>query len=373
VLAARRARRLSTRSPILLALLLAATCAPATPAGSPAGAGAEGGAAARPAGAATAAPAELAPARDEQPETDHLVVAAVIATAASLPLHVAMDAGYFQQHGLTVEPNILSASASVQALVAGSVQLYQGGSAAISAHLAGSDIIYVAAAVDRSSLVLYGEKGLTAFPDFRGRAIALTSPGAFGEIALHQTAREYGMVSGQDFELRYNTNSETALYTFLSGATAGAIVSPPQTVRAAEQGYPVIVDYRQRGLKIVGPGMAVTRGFADSHPNTVKAFLKGYLDGLRRSLDDRDYAVSVAAKLTRVEDASFLLQDYEEGRRTWNLDMTVDRAAIEVVLENSPLPNARDANPDDFYDNRLIAEVNATYAAGLFPEVFAAR
>src|SRR5207253_342361 len=83
-----------------------------------------------------------------------------------------------------------------------------------------------AAAVDRSSLVLYGEKGLATFPDFRGKAIALTSPGAFGEIALHQTAREYGLVPGQDFELRYNTNSETALYTFLSGATAGAIVSP---------------------------------------------------------------------------------------------------------------------------------------------------
>jgi ABC-type nitrate/sulfonate/bicarbonate transport system substrate-binding protein len=257
--------------------------------------------------------------------------------------------------------------------VAGSVQLYQGGSAAISARLAGTDIIYVAAAVDRSSLVLYGERGLATFPDFRGKAIALTSPGAFGEIALHQTAREYGIVPGQDFELRYNTNSETALYTFLSGATAGAIVSPPQTVRAAEQGYPVIVDYRERGLKIVGPGMAVTRRFAESNPNTLKAFLKGYLDGLRRALDDRDYAVSVAGKLTRVEDTSFLLQDYEEGRRSWNVDMTVDRAAIEVVLENSPLPNARDANPDDFYDNRLIAEVNATYAARLFPEVFGRR
>src|SRR5205823_7432107 len=141
----------------------------------PAGAGAAGGAAARPAGAATAAPAAAAP--DERPEADHLVVAAVIATAASLPLHVALDAGYFQQHGLTVETNILSASASVQALVAGSVQLYQGGSAAISARLAGTDIIYVAAAVDRSSLVLYGEKGLATFPDFRGKAVAPPSPG----------------------------------------------------------------------------------------------------------------------------------------------------------------------------------------------------
>ncbi len=373
---AARAKRPVRRLLAALAALLAVACAPAgvpsrasdAAANTPATQGAR-------ADAATPGPPSVASATavDERPEKDTLNVAAVIATASSLPLQVAIDGGYFQQHGLTVQNNLLSASVAVQALVSGSIDVYQGGAAAIAARLGGSDVIYVAAPVDRSSLALYGEKGLTAFPDFRGKAIATTSPGAFGEIALHQTAREYGMVPGQDFELRYNSNSETALLAFMAGGTAGAIVSPPQTIRAAEQGYPVIVDYYQRGLKIVGPGVAVTRGFAQSHPNTLKAYLKGYLDGLRRCLDDPAYAKAIDAKYARTDDPAFLDQDYEEGRRIWNVDLTVDRGAIEVVLQNSPLPNAREATPDDFYDNSLVRAVNATYAARLFPEVFGRR
>ncbi len=356
-----------------LAVLLAAACAPAS---APARAPAVTPAPLPPTRAevpTAAAPPAARPAAAERPEKDTLAVAAVIATASSLPLQVAIDGGYFQQHGLTVENHLLSASVAVQALVSGSIDVYQGGSAAIAARLGGSDVIYVAAPVDRSSLVLYGEKGLRAFPDFRGKTIATTSPGAFGEIALHQTAREYGLVPGQDFELRYNSNSETALLAFMAGGTAGAIVSPPQTIRAAEQGYPAIVDYYQQGLKIVGPGVAVTRAFAQSHPNTLKAYLEGYLDGLRRCLDDPAYAKAIDGQYARTDDPVFLDQDYAEGRRIWNVDLTVDRGAIEVVLRNSPLPNAADANPDDFYDNSFVRAVNATYAARLFPEVFGDR
>jgi NitT/TauT family transport system substrate-binding protein len=349
---------------LLLALLLVGSgaCAPApatpTPAVEPAAPGAM-------AVAAGPTPAPL--------EKDTLHVAVAATGSAYTPLQVAIEAGYFRNHGLTVNTSVMAASVAAQALVSGSIDMYQGGAAAIAARLGGSDIIYIAAAVDRSTLVLFGEKGLTQFTDFRGKTIATTSVGAFGEIALHQTAKEYGMVPGQDFALLYHPGPEAALASFLAGAAQGVIITPPQTLEAAERGYPVIIDYYQKGLRIIGPGMAVTRAFAREHPNTLKAYLKGYLDGVKRAYDDPEYAMAVNAKYTRVEDPKLHALDYEIGTRTWNKDLTVDRSAIEVVLQNSPLPNAKEANPDDFYDNSLISEVNTTYAAKLFPEVFAGR
>src|SRR5919206_297802 len=83
------------------------------------------------------------------------------------------------------------------------------------------------AAVDRSSLQLIGQRGVTTFPDLRGKGVATTSVGAFGEIALHQTAKEFGMVPGQDFEIRYHPSPDAAVATFNSGATAGIIITPP--------------------------------------------------------------------------------------------------------------------------------------------------
>ena len=210
------------------------------------------------AGAATTSrPAD----QEAPPEKSTLAIGAVLTGSLYLPLIVADEAGYFAAHGLSVEVSGLAASAAAQALVAGSVDMYLGGATAIAAHLAGNDVIYVGAAVDKSTLMLIGEPGITTFPDFRGKTIATTSPGAFGEIALFQTAKEFGMRPGEDFALNYSANSDTVYAVFLSGATQGAITSPPSSLRLLDAGYPLVIDYYQRGLKIVGPGVSVTRAF----------------------------------------------------------------------------------------------------------------
>jgi ABC-type nitrate/sulfonate/bicarbonate transport system substrate-binding protein len=328
---------------------------------------AAGGAAGASGTAAASAPASAEP----PPEKDTLNVAVAALGSTSLPLQVAIDAGYFRNRGITVNLSVLAASVAVQALISGSIDLYQGGATAIAGRLGGADIVYVGAAVDRSSLLLLGQKGITTFPDLRGKGVATTSVGAFGEIALHQTAKEFGMVPGQDFEIRYHPSPEAASATFTSGATAGIIITPPQSNMLAEQGYPVIFDYYQRGLRITGPGLAVIGPFERENPNTLKAYMRSYLDGVKRTFDDRDFAMAVNSKYTGLQDPQDLALDYDLSSKVWNKDLRVSRAAIEIVLQNSPIPNAPTANPDDFYDNSLIEEVNATYANKLFPDVFA--
>ncbi len=310
-------------------------------------------------GAVAAAPPELAT----------LNLASVSPAPTSLPLEVADEAGYFLEHGLTLSHSYVASTVAVQGLVSGSLDLYHGGAATITATLGGADLAYVAATVDRSALMLFGEKGLTSFLDFRGRTIGTTAAGAFGEIAALHTAREYGMVAGQDFTFRYHPNSEAVFASFSSGLIDGAVVSPPWNLRLQELGYPMLIDYFQQGLKIIGPAPATTRAFARAHPNTIKAFLRAYLDGTKRALDDRAYATAIYARINRLEDGPQAAADYDEGARVWNKDLRVDPAAVEVVLESSPHPNAQTARPSDFYDNRFADEVHATYATRLFPEL----
>ena len=47
--------------------------------------------------------------------------------------------------------------------------------------------------------------------------------------------------------------------------------------------------------------------------------------------------------------------------------MTVDPAAIRVVLDDSSDPKAKSADPKRFYDNALIEAVNREYTLKLFP------
>ncbi len=307
------------------------------------------------------------PARVSKPEKSHLEVAIAAWSSTSLPLLIAQDAGYFAKHGLDVSITVVSASASVQGVISGKIDIYHGGAAAIGAQLAGADVIYVAANVDKSSLVLFGQKGITSFENLRGKSIATTSPGAFGEIAVRLTARKHGMEVGKDLKLLYHRSTPEALSTFLVGNADGLVIGPPQSELAKKQGYPVILDYYKEGLKIIGPGTAVTREFSQKYPNTIEAYLMAYLDGVKRAVEDEPFAIKTDSKYAKISDPEVLADDYQQGLKVWNRDMTVDPSAIRVVLEDSSDPRAKNADPKKFYSNSLIEAVNREYASKLFP------
>jgi taurine transport system substrate-binding protein len=302
-----------------------------------------------------------------KPEKARLVVATAGSGTTSLPLLVALDAGYFTKRGLDVSVNTVGATVAVQGVISGTIDIYQGGTAAIAAHLAGADIIYVAAPVDRNSLILFGQRDITSFESLRGKTIATTFPGAFGEIAVRMSARKQQMEVGKDFKLLFHRSPPEALQTFLAGNADALVISPPQSELAKQKGYPVIIDYYKEGLKIVGPGTAVIREFAQKHPNTIKAYLMSYLDGLKRTLEDENFARKTETKYTKISDAKILAENYQQGLRVWNKDMSVDPTAIRVVLDESPDPKAKTADPKKFYDNSLIEAVNRDYASKLFP------
>ena len=302
-----------------------------------------------------------------KPEKTTLEVAIAASGPLYLPLLLAADGGYFDKRGLRVNLTVLSATASAQALLSGTVDIYQGGTATIHANVAGSDVIYIGAAVDKSTLVLFGQKGITTLEGLRGKAVATTSVGAFGEIAMRKTAKERGMEIGKDIKLLYHKGPPDALQTFVLNNADGLIVTPPQSEMAKGKGYPVIIDFYQRGLKIIGPGTGVARTFMQKNPNTLKIFLMGYLDGIKRALDDPRAAKQVEAHYSKITDPKLLEDSYQEGKKVWNKDMTVDGDAIKLVLEQSTVAKAADLDPRRFFDNTLIKEVNRDYASKIFP------
>ena len=306
-------------------------------------------------------------AAEVKPERNRLEVAIAAYGPLYLPLLVAHEAGYFSKRGVNLNITMLSATASAQALLSGTVDIYQGGTATIHANVAGSDLIYIAASVDRSTLVLFGQKGLTTFEGLRGKSVATTSVGAFGEIAMRKSAKERGMEVGRDVKLLYHKGPPEAISTFLLGNADGLIVTPPQSEIARSKGFPVIIDYYEQGFRVIGPGTGLARSFMQKNPNTLKIFLMGYLDGVKRAIDDPAFAMKINSQYTKITDTKLLEESQQEGVKVWNKDMTVDPAAIKVVLEQSTIPKAAELDLKRFYDNSLIREVNRDYGSKLFP------
>jgi hypothetical protein len=74
----------------------------------------------------------------------------------------------------------------------------------------------------------------------------------------------------------------------------------------------------------------------------------GYLDGVKRATDDPAFATKITSHYTKIVNAKLLEESYQEGVKVWNKDMTVDPAAIKVVLEQSTVPKAAELDPKRF-------------------------
>lgn len=365
-------------APVLtLALALSACGSAASPAPASSAASSVAGAA-KPSAATGAASVSGKPAasgsvaatagNEPKPEKARLEVGiAAPAGSGYMVLRVAADGGYFAKHGLDVTVNQLSAATATTALISGQADIYQGGATAIGARLAGADVIYIAATVDKNDQMLIGQKGVTSWDQLKGKSVATTSPGAFGEIAMRKTAKERGLEIEKDIKLLFHPTPAAALTTFYSGNADAFILSPPQSLDAKAKGYPVIIDYFKEGLRIIGPGIVMSGPFYRQNPNTVTAYLEGYLDGLKRAYDDPAFAKQLDTKYNQLTDPKLADGDYEEGLQVWNKDLTVDPIAIQVVLDALSDPKAKTAKVDEFYDNTVIKKVNRDYGSKLFP------
>lgn len=346
--------RLSVLAIGLSASVLLVGCGGATPAAS----------LAPPAGSLVGA--RVAGSSQPKPEKAKVTVARSAPGGTFIPVLIASDAGYFANHGVDVTLEMVAPPVANAGLASGSLDIYEGATSVITAILGGADLVYVAAPVDRNNQVLIGKPGLTTFASLRGKSVATTSAGAFGDIAARWSAKKEGMQAGKDFTLVYNPQADGALSIFLSGQTDALLDPPPYSDQAIQKGNPVIVDYYKEDFRVIGPGTAVTRSFLQKNPNTLNAFLRGYLDGLKRAIDDPAYAKQIDAKYSKL-DASLLDTDYQQALKQWNKNLVVNPDAIQVVLDATDDPKAKSAKPADLFDNTIINAVNRDYGAKLFP------
>jgi NitT/TauT family transport system substrate-binding protein len=308
-----------------------------------------------------------APASSAVLERDTLRVGVAGTGVSAVPLHIAAEQGYFKNHGLNVTVSTVGGAVGNQAIVSGSLDLDHGSASMITADLAGADSIYMAAPTNKSPNVLFGKKGLTSVADLRGKTVSLAGPGTTRDIFLHAFARKQGLEVGKDIKALYGSGDPVAITAFLSGQADATLVAPPASTRLQSDGYPVLVDFPKEGLHVIEPGIIVNRTFYKNNPNTLKAYLMGLLDAVKRAYNDPTLAKQTEAETAQISDPNVLDSDYQLGLQTWNKNMAVDPADIQLVLDAIPDAKARTAQPSEFYDNTYILAVNHDYAAKLFP------
>ena len=169
----------------------------------------------------------------------------------------------------------------------------------------------------------------------------------------------------------------------------GAAAAAPITVTASVENYDVVVG-QPFGLNIaingaqnvpvpelgtvdgfradyLGPstqvsfvnGVVTTRKFLKSNEDTVRRFLRAYIEGAVRGMKDKAFAMKTMGKYFRTDDREVLEETYEMViKNAFNVPPHPAGIASLLLELEKTVPKAKTAKPEEFADSRLVKELD---------------
>lgn len=305
----------------------------------------------------------LAPGRPSAAE--RLRVAHSTLTATNSVLWVARDRKIFPRHGLDVSLIYVAGVRSMQALLAGEVEIGSiSGTTAIQANLAGAESVIVGGISNSVLMWLIATPDITSVEGLRGKRIGVTRFGSLSDFMARNQLRRAGITPDKDVALIQTGGYPESVAAMQANGIQAAMLSPPyHTIAMKRLGYRELIDL-SRATRYQSNALVTLRQFAQSKPNVVSAFMEAYTEAVRVFKQDREFTLGVLGRAMRSDDRSILEETYDFYRDYFADIPQPTVEGVQLILDElaPKMPKAREARPQDFVDLRFVKALEAARA-----------
>ncbi len=282
--------------------------------------------------------------------------------APQMTMWYAKEANLYEKHGLAVEAiHIPGSSMALQAMLSGEVPIIQlGGAASMQANLAGADTVIVATVLKKFLFSIFSRPDITKIADLKGKLFGATRFGTLSDFASRFALEKNGLNPERDITMVQTGGQPETVLALITGKVQAAALSVPATMRAKKANMRELLDMAKLEATIHQNGVVTTRRYLKSNENTVRRFLRAYIEGAVLAKKDKAFATRVMAKYLGTDDREMLDDAYE--RVTLHLEIpphpTVEGVSVLLKTLEKAQPKARTVNPEDFIDGRLVREID---------------
>ena len=299
------------------------------------------------------------------PSAERLRVAHSTLTATNSVLWVARDRKIFPRHGLDVSLIYVAGVRSMQALLAGEVEIGSiSGTTAIQANLAGADSVIVGGISNSVLMWLISMPEITSIEGLRGKRIGVTRFGSLSDFMARNQLRRAGMVPDKDVALIQTGGYPESVAAMQANGIQAAMLSPPyHTIAMKRLGYRELIDL-SRATKYQSNALVTLRQFAQSKPAAVGAFMEAYTEAVRVFKQEREFTLGVLGRAMRSDDRAILEETYGFYRDYFADIPYPTIEGIQLILEElaPKMPKAREVKPQDFVDLRFVKAIESLRA-----------
>ncbi len=228
-------------------------------------------------------------------------------------LWVAKEAKLFEKHGLEVELIYVAGSSRVvQAMLAKDIPISEIAiPAVIQANLAGADLVMLAGPNHKPGQKIMVRPEIKRREDLKGKKIGITRFGTSDDFLLRYVLGQWNLQPDRDVALIQMGGSPEILAGLASRGVDGGMLSSPLHLQAAKFGYSLLADLSTIGVDYQGAGVVTSRSYMREAPDTVRRYLRAYVEALHRFKTDKNFSIRVIGKYTRIADIEALEETYQ--------------------------------------------------------------
>lgn len=256
-----------------------------------------------------------------------------------------------------------ASAGGVSSLIAGDVQfLGGGGGGVINAALSGADVIMIGSIVNKGVQRVMARSDLRRPEDLRGKKVGVTRFGAASHLVLLIMLRGWNM-NPSDVQMIQVGSSPAMMAALEKGGIDAAVLTEPTFFFAEDQGYRTLADLADMDIYYLHSMIDTTRAYLRANRDLALRFMRGYVEGIayfkknkKESLDVLAKKLRTAPGQTKYLERSHVLYTSGYFENAPYVSLKGVTTLLDFYAKDNP--RARSANPQTFFDNSLVKELD---------------
>jgi NitT/TauT family transport system substrate-binding protein len=265
--------------------------------------------------------ASLSPAPASALESSTVRMGISINDATFLPVYLAQEQGLFAAEGLEVELIVFRGGSDLtRALIADAVDIALAApTSVLSAIEAGQDVKIFFGGFNQTPFDWYAVPGIDSLEAAKGKRFGITRFGSSTDALTRYVLKAAGLDPQADVTIVQGGGSAERMTAMETGQLDASILAAPFTYVAEEKGYRLIVRQSDAMPDFPIQSLYAATSYLDSHPETIRAVLRGLIQGIRMARNDSERAVATMAARTGLE-PRYAARAWEEMKDGWRED-----------------------------------------------------
>jgi len=276
-------------------------------------------------------------------EAGRVRVAIPSTTHAVLAFSTSRDKGYYRDEGLDVELILMSAPIASRALLSGDVEVATVGGAGLPPVLSGAPLRFIFTTYNRPMFWLFGKAEIRSVKELKGKRVGVSGIGSGPDSLLREALRRNAL-EGRDVAILSLGVMPTIYSGLQSGVVDAAMLSPPFTFRAEEDGFRELIAFPKQDLVEMQGSILVKESFLQSDPATLEKFIRATYKGFLYIKQNRSGTIPILGRYLQVKE-DLAAKAYEQVVRPamtqdGTLNEEMQKKAVENVLKRLDLKEA---------------------------------